>query len=387
MVVDLELLRDERLGRLQASMRAHDLEACLLFSEPNTRYATGVTAMPIWSMSTFTRCAVVPVEGTPILFEHPNSVHRSRLRALDVRPMKGWEFYDDPGAVARVFAGEAVSALRELGFRGDRIGVDRLGTPGIIALQAEGLTLVDSAPATQEAREVKTSQEVALFRVNGAMVSETLAEFESAIAPGITERELFTVLAAGMLGRGAEYMATNTVCSGPNTNPWRAEVTDRALEPGDLVYVDTDTVGIEGIFFCVSRTFVTPGASPSAEERATYQAAHEWVLGMTELVRPGITCAELAATAPKIPERFIPQRYECMIHSVGLEEESPSVCHPQDVQSNPDRVIQENMALVVECYMGEVGGSHGVKLGDEILVTADGTDVLAPYPYSATLLG
>jgi Xaa-Pro aminopeptidase len=301
--------------------------------------------------------------------------------------MKGWEFYDDPGAVARVFAGEAVSALRELGFRGDRIGVDRLGTPGIIALQAEGLTLVDSAPATQEAREVKTSQEVALFRVNGAMVSETLAEFESAIAPGITERELFTVLAAGMLGRGAEYMATNTVCSGPNTNPWRAEVTDRALEPGDLVYVDTDTVGIEGIFFCVSRTFVTPGASPSAEERATYQAAHEWVLGMTELVRPGITCAELAATAPKIPERFIPQRYECMIHSVGLEEESPSVCHPQDVQSNPDRVIQENMALVVECYMGEVGGSHGVKLGDEILVTADGTDVLAPYPYSATLLG
>ena len=385
MSADLELLRDERLARLQQAMRSHDLEACLLFSEPNTRYATGVTAMPIWSMSTFTRCAVVPVEGTPILFEHPNSAHRSRLRALDVRPMKGWEFYDDPGAVARVFAGEAVSALRELGCHGDRVGVDRLGTPGFLALQAEGLTMVDSAPATQEAREVKTSQEVGLFRQNGAIVSETLAEFEAAIAPGVTERDLFTVLASGMLGRGAEYMATNTVCSGPNTNPWRAEATDRVLEPGDLVYVDTDTVGIEGIFFCVSRTFVTPGASPSAEERATYQAAHEWVLGMTELVRPGITCAELAAAAPKIPERFIPQRYECMIHSVGLEEESPSVCHPQDVQSNPDRVIQENMALVVECYMGEVGANHGVKLGDEILVTPDGAKVLAPYRYSEEL--
>ena len=95
----------------------------------------------------------------------------------------------------------------------------------------------------------------------------------------------------------------------------------------------------------------------------------------------------MPAAAPKIPERFVPQRYECMIHSVGLEEESPSVCHPQDVQSNPDRVIQENMALVVECYMGEVGGSHGVKLGDEILVTADGAEVLAPHPYSEALLG
>lgn len=387
MVVDLELLRDERLSRLQRSMRAHDLEACLLFSAPNTRYATGVTAMPVWSMSTFTRCAVVPVEGTPILFEHPNSMHRSELRALDVRPMKGWEFYDDPGAVARDFASEAVAALRELGVLDNRIGVDRLGTPGILALQGEGMTLVDSALATQEAREVKTSQEVALFWANGAIVTETLAEFEAAIAPGVTERDLFTVLASGMFGRGAEYLVTNTVCSGPNTNPWRAEVTDRALEPGDLVYVDTDTVGIEGAFFCVSRTFVTPGAESSAEERATYQAAHEWVLGTTELVRPGITCAELAAAAPKIPDRFVPQRYECMIHSVGLEEESPSVCHPQDVQSNPDRVIKENMALVVECYMGEVGSSHGVKLGDEILVTADSTEVLAPYPYATALLG
>jgi Xaa-Pro aminopeptidase len=384
--VDLDLLRGERVARLQSAMRARDLRACLLFSEPNTRYATGATAMPIWSMSTFTRCAVVPVEGAPILFEHPNSVHRSRLRAVDVRPMHAWEFYDDPGEQARLFAGEAVSALRELGVRGDLVGVDRLGTPGFLALQALGLELVDSAPATQEAREVKTSQEVALFRENGAIVSETLAEFEAAIAPGVTERDLFAVLASGMLARGAEYMATNTVCSGPNTNPWRAEATDRTLEPGDLVYVDTDTVGIEGIFFCVSRTFVTPGAEPTDDERSTSRAAYDWMLGMTELVRPGITCVDLAAAAPKIPERFIAQRYECMIHSVGLEEESPSVCHPQDVQSNPDRVIQENMALVVECYMGEVGGSHGVKLGDEILVTAGRPEVLAPYPYARALL-
>jgi hypothetical protein len=44
------------------------------------------------------------------------------------------------------------------------------------------------------------------------------------------------------------------------------------------------------------------------------------------------------------------------------------------------------MALVVECYLGEVGHSVGVKLGDEILVTADGAEVLAPYQYSPGLL-
>ncbi len=78
-------------------------------------------------------------------------------------------------------------------------------------------------------------------------------------------------------------------------------------------------------------------------------------------------------------------RYECMIHGAGLEEESPSVCHPQEVQSDPDREIRQGMVLVVETYTGEVDGSHGVKLGDVVLVTADGAEALAPYPYARSL--
>jgi Xaa-Pro dipeptidase len=382
-VYDRDLLRTERLARLQASMRAHDVEACLLFSEPNVRYATGAVTMPIWSMSTFTRCAVVAAAGAPILFEHPNSIHT--VPGVDVRPMHAWEFYDDAATHASIFAAEAIGALRELGVRGDLVAIDRLGTPGFLALRSAGLTLIDASPVTQEAREVKTPQEVALFRMNGPIVVNALGELGAALAPGVTERELFAIYAHGALARGAEYLATSTVCSGPNTNPWRAEATDRILEAGDLVYVDTDTVGIEGCFFCVSRTFVCGDAAPTADERATYQAALDWVQGMTALVRPGVTCGELAAAAPEVPERFRSQRYECMIHGAGLEEESPSVCHPQEVQSNPDREIQQDMVLVVETYMGEVGGSHGVKLGDVVLVTADGAEVLAPYPYARSL--
>jgi len=384
--IDVERLRTERLARLQGSMRAHGLEACLLFSEPNTRYATGAACMPIWSMSTFTRCAVVPAEGDPILFEHSNSVHRSRLRAVDVRPMHAWEFYDDADRQAEAFAGEAVAALRELGVTADLVGVDRIGTPGFVALRDAGLTLVDSSPVTQEAREIKTSQEILAMRRTGADVVTALGMLRAGLRPGITERELHAIYAAAMLERGAEYFATNTVCAGPNTNPWRAETTDRSIDAGDLVYIDTDTVGLEGMFFCVSRTFLCGDAGASDVQRDLYRIGHDWVHDMTALVRPGITCAELAATAPTIPERFLPQRYEVMVHSVGLEEESPSVCHPQDEQPNPDREIHEGMALVVELYLGEVGAREGVKLGDEILVTADGVEVLAPFPWEDGLL-
>jgi len=378
--IDEGALRTERLARLQAAMDTHGLVACLLFSEPNVRYTTGAITMPIWSMSTFTRCAVVPAAGPPILFEHPNSMHR--VQGVDVRPMHAWEFSDDAATHADRFASEALAALRELGVARGPVAVDRLGTPGFLALQRAGLEVVDSSPATQEAREVKTPQEIALFRLNGPLVVEALGEFEAALAPGVTERELFAVFAGGVLKRGAEYLATNTVCSGPNTNPWRAEATDRAVAEGDLVYIDTDTVGIGGCFFCVSRTWVCGDVAPTPAQRATYDAALEWVQGMTALIRPGVTCAELAAQAPIVPDRFRAQRYEIMVHSVGLEEESPSVCHPQDVQSNPDRVIQPGMVLVVETYMGEVGGDHGVKLGDVVLVTDGGAEVVAPYPYA-----
>src|SRR6266581_1231566 len=104
-------LRIGRLERLQATMRRQGVEACLLFNEPNIRYATGASAMPIWSNTTFVRCALVPAEGRPVLFEHPNSMHLFRGIESDVRPMHAWEFYDDTEAHARTFARETAAAL------------------------------------------------------------------------------------------------------------------------------------------------------------------------------------------------------------------------------------------------------------------------------------
>jgi Xaa-Pro aminopeptidase len=382
--VSLAALRDGRLARLRAAMRAHDVAACLLCNEPNVRYATGATAMPVYAMSTFARCTVVAHEGAPVLFEHPNSMHRSRLRAVDVRPMHAWEFFDDPEAQAALWADEILATLRELGVDAREIAVDRLGAPAYQALRERGVSVRDSALVTQEARRVKTPEELALFELNAPLIGSMLRTVEERVVPGASEREVLAEMARVLLRGGGEYLATNTLCSGPNTNPWRAEATDRRIERGDLVYVDTDSVGIEGCFFCVSRTFAV--GEPTAAQRSTYAAAHEWVTSMKEIVRPGMTCAQAAASAPRIPERFVPQRYECMVHGIGLEEENPSVCHPQDPQSNADTVLEPGTILVVECYMGEAGGDHGVKLGDEVVVTETGVRTLVPYPWSDALL-
>ena len=212
------------------------------------------------------------------------------------------------------------------------------------------------------------------------MVVEMLAAFEAALAPGIRERELLAVLSDTMLRAGGEYLATSTVCSGPNTNPWRSEATDRVIEPGDHVFVDTDTVGIEGYFFCVSRSFLAGEEPPTPAQRDTYEASLDWLEGMKASSGPA-SRARRSRSSRRSSPRSTCRSVTSAWSTVGFEEESPSVCYPIDRQSNGDRVIREDMALVIELYAGEVGGDHGVKLGDEVHVTADGVRVLAPYPF------
>jgi Xaa-Pro aminopeptidase len=53
----------------------------------------------------------------------------------------------------------------------------------------------------------------------------------------------------------------------------------------------------------------------------------------------------------------------------------------------PEREIKENMVLCLECYAGKVGAPFGVKLEDQVVVTANGAELLCTYPYDAKLLG
>jgi hypothetical protein len=43
--------------------------------------------------------------------------------------------------------------------------------------------------------------------------------------------------------------------------------------------------------------------------------------------------------------------------------------------------------LAVECYAGKVGARDGVKLEDEVWVSANGPVLMSKYPYDSKLLG
>src|SRR5512140_200458 len=119
--VDMAMLRAGRLTRLQAAMRAHDVEACLLFNPANVRYATGATTMTIYCLGSFVRCALVAQQGRPILFEYPNSMHLFSGIEAELRPFHAWEFYDDPSAEAAIWARDITEGMADLGVSGARL--------------------------------------------------------------------------------------------------------------------------------------------------------------------------------------------------------------------------------------------------------------------------
>ncbi len=52
-----------------------------------------------------------------------------------------------------------------------------------------------------------------------------------------------------------------------------------------------------------------------------------------------------------------------------------------------DGVLAENMTICIESYIGEEGGAEGVKLEQQVLVTANGAQVLTTYPFEERLFG
>lgn len=371
-------------------MAARDVGALVLTDIVNIRYCTGVAVMPLWTAVNIAHYVVVPVTGDPVIFEYGGAEFRQRAHWPDVRPSMFWQARvtdaDSPGK-AQAWARQIDGVLRERGLAGERVGIDVLDFNGYAALQAQGLALTDADRTLSAARIVKLADEVELMRRSCALVESALHAMEAAIRPGISENELLALFWHRLLAGGGEHCFTRLLVSGPKTNPWFHEADGRQVEAGDLVAIDTDAIGPEGYAADFSRTFLC-GERASAAQREAYAVAHDFVRGCTELIEPGRSFADFVARCPGLPAAYREQGYGVIVHGIGLDDESPNIPLPGDPYTEmPDGEFRENMVVAVECYAGKVGARDGVKLEDEVWVSAGGPVVLSRYPYDPKLLG
>ena len=183
------------------------------------------------------------------------------------------------------------------------------------------------------------------------------------------------------VAQGGEWAESRLLSSGHRTNPWFQDATDKVIDAGEMVCFDTDMVGPGGYLSDISRSFVCPGKSPTGYQRSLMATACDQISHNIGLLRPGLTFRDFAEQCWPVPHKYEHNRYMMMLHGVGLVDEYPSVAYAVDFSEwGYDGVFQENMVVSVESYIGEDGGREGVKLEEQVLITANGAVKLSSTP-------
>ena len=104
------------------------------------------------------------------------------------------------------------------------------------------------------------------------------------------------------------------------------------------------------------------------------------------LVRPGVSFAEIQDQAFDVPEEFREQAYPCIMHAVGMCDEYPRINYGFRGENFYNGTLEQGMVICVESYMGAVGESDGVKLEQQVLVTEAGHEMLTSFPFEQALL-
>jgi Xaa-Pro aminopeptidase len=390
--IDQGRLISYRLERLRAELRKRDYAGAVLSDPMNLRYATGTRNMAVWSMHAPGRYAFVATDGPVILFEYPSSRHVTDGSPVvdEVRPCTPW-FYFLAGPrteeKALLWADEIESLLRQHGGRNRRLAVDRCDPLGTLRLLHHGVELFDVQEAAEQARMVKSAEELACLQSAMDVADLAIARMRSALVPGITENQLWSLLHETNIAHGGEWIECRLLASGPRTNPWFQESSDRVIEAGDIVGFDTDLVGPFGYLADISRSWICPGgAKPSDRHRRLYDLATQQIMHNVGLLRPGLSFREFSQLCWPVPEEFVPNRYMMMLHGCGFVDEYPSVAYQADWESwGYDGVFTENMVVSVESYMGEVGAPDGIKLEQQVVIGADGARLMSRTPWIEAL--
>ena len=122
-------------------------------------------------------------------------------------------------------------------------------------------------------------------------------------------------------------------------------------------------------------------------QKDAYKAAHDFVQELASKLRPGLSYGELLNDLPDYPSSYKEQRYPFVLHGIGTDDEPPFLAFPDEPGAEKlEGELEENMVVSVEFYAGEVGGQDGVKLEDEVWISADGPVIISLYPYDEELL-
>ena len=385
--IDFDQLRSYRLNRVKKELAKRDVGACILFDPVNIRYALDTTNMSIYNMHNLTRYCFIPVNGPVILYEYFNCEHLAKHLTLidEIRPGITWDYFSAGDQVEdqlNKWAGEIENLMNLHCGKNKRLAIDVGNGPGILALNKIGLEILEGKEILEQARKIKSKEEIQCMKASIEVCEKGVRLMRKELKAGMTENELWAILHKTNIENGGEWIETKLLSSGPRTNPWMQESSEKIIQPNEIVSFDTDMIGPYGYCADISRAFVE-GHKFNSEQKKIYQMAVEQIHYNAELIKPGLSFKEFIKKSWVLPEAYYGNRYSCMVHGIGLCDEWPMIKYPTEITDEKGE-FEKNMTITVESYVGEVGGKEGVKLEQQYLINENGLELLSRHPLEKT---
>jgi Xaa-Pro aminopeptidase len=374
-----------RRQRLREQLRLHEADFCILLNPISLRYAVDYRSYMLFQSHIPTVYLFLPQDGPTVLY----GCYYDVPQVDDFRPGRPHAFFEggtNIDVAATALADDVVAYLDEIGSRNRRVAIEYVNPSVTQALEARGVEVIDGVRITELARLIKSADEIDCMRWAIAVGEHGAAMMKRALRPGVTELQLWGLLNYTNIANNGDWHEGRMLSSGPRTNPWLQEASDRSIEAGDLVGFDTDMVGPFGYFVDLSRTFHCGPVKPTRRQKQIYRMAVDEIEHNLQLVRPGMTLLEMQRQAYPVPEECQKNAYPCIMHAVGMCDEYPQA-KPLFRAVNPyDCSLQAGMVVCIESYMGPEGERDGVKLEQQVLITETGYELLTTFPYEASLL-
>ncbi len=367
--------RFERLYRaIQAAGSQEKLDAVALNPGPTLTYLTGLTFHLM--------------ERPTVLIAAPGQEPALVVPELEMQKVKSgpvtlqtFPYGDNPATWSQAFQ----QAAQALGLDGRRIGVEPDHMRVLELRYLEG-ALPNAQFRSAEAlftqlRIQKDGAEIRALRQAVRVAQQALLATLPLIHAGVTERQTASELFIHLLRAGsAPQLPFHPIVSGgPHSADPHAVPSDRPLKRGDLLVIDWGAM-YQGYISDLTRTFAIGEIEP--EFRRIYELVRQANLAGRAAGRPGIPAGQVDQAARKgIDEGGYGKYFFHRVgHGIGMEAHEP----PYMFGENP-LILQPGMVFTVEPGI-YLAGRGGVRIEDDVVVTASAAETLSDLPRDLQIL-
>jgi Xaa-Pro dipeptidase len=357
---------NQRLKKLQAWMRENDVQISFITSSENIFYLSGFYSDPherLLALAVFQ-------EEEPFLVCPAMETHGAKNSGWNDEII-GYSDIDHPWELIFQGLNKRNIKTENLAIEKEHMNVERFEELQNLFPKSR---FVSAEEKLRKLRMIKDSKELKIIEEACALADYAVGVGVSEIKEGKTELEILSAIEFSLKKKGVTEMSFATmVLTGANAASPHGTPGLTTIQKGDLVLFD---LGVVVDRYCSDITRTVAYSDINEKQKEIYETVLNAQLAAISASKPGITAAKADLAARNVISQagygeFFPHR---LGHGLGISvHEYPSVTETNQL------VLEEGMVYTIEPGI-YVPGVAGVRIEDDVYVTADGVKVLTKYP-------